>query len=49
MAWPTVDHYNDAIQSPRISFADPDLQAGEPELNALGLPRPVTGSFASVY
>jgi ankyrin repeat protein len=49
MTWPSVSHYNDAVQNPRISFADPELRAGAPELNALGLPRPVTGSFASVY
>ncbi|MEE8143095.1 MAG: hypothetical protein V3T77_08345, partial [Planctomycetota bacterium] len=37
------------VQSPRTSFSDPELQGGRPALNALGLPQPVTGGFASVY
>ena len=49
MSWPTPQDYNEAIQSPRLSFSDPDLQAGTPELTSLGLPRPITGGFASVY
>ncbi len=47
--WPTPQDYREAIQNPRICFKDPDLQAGLPELDKLGLPRPISGSFASVY
>ncbi|GIW91335.1 MAG: hypothetical protein KatS3mg109_1767 [Pirellulaceae bacterium] len=49
MFWPTPQDYNEAIQNPRLSFRDPELQQGQPELTALGLPRPITGAFATVY
>lgn len=49
MPWPTPQDYNEAIQNPRISFADPELAGGTVELTPLGLPRPITGNFASVY
>lgn len=49
MAWPTPQEYNEAIQAPARYLADPVLQRGIPELTSLGLPRPVTGNFASVY
>jgi hypothetical protein len=48
-AWPTPQDYNEALQSPRLSFEDADLQSGTPEVTPLGLPRPITGGFASVY
>lgn len=47
--WPTPQDYNEAVQNPVESFADPTLKGGEPELTTLGLPRPITGMFASVY
>ena len=49
MSWPTPQDYNEALQNPRLNFGDAELQAGTPELTALGLPRPITGGFASVY
>lgn len=49
MSWPTPQDYNEAIQNPKLCFDDPELKAGQPELNALGLPRPICGGFASVY
>jgi hypothetical protein len=49
MPWPTPQDYNEAIQNPRLCFADPELRDGVPEVTPLGLPRPVTGNFASVY
>jgi hypothetical protein len=48
-SWPSPQDYNEAIQNPAICFCDPELQAGEVEVNAIGLPRPISGSFASVY
>jgi hypothetical protein len=48
-SWPSPQDYNESIQNPATCFADPELQAGEVELNAIGLPRPISGSFASVY
>lgn len=47
-AWPTPQDYNEAVQSGG-NFSDPDLSAAEVEINALGLPRVITGAFASVY
>lgn len=49
MQWPTMSDYQDAMQSPRVSFADQDLKRGLPVTDRLGLPRPITGGFASVY
>ena len=49
MAWPTPQDYNEAIQSPRLSFADAELKGGVVETTPLGLPKVITGGFASVY
>jgi hypothetical protein len=49
MPWPTPQDYNEAIQNPALNLDDPELKAGTPELTPLGLPRPITGGFASVY
>ena len=49
MAWPTPQDYNEAVQNPRHCFSDPDLRQGTPLLTPLGLPKPITGAFASVY
>ncbi|HEY9793728.1 MAG TPA: DUF3592 domain-containing protein [Candidatus Obscuribacterales bacterium] len=47
--WPSPQDYNEAVQSPSTNFADPDLQSGEVATDALGIPKPITGGFASVY
>jgi len=49
MSWPTPQDYNEAIQNPKVCFGDEELRAGSPELTPLGLPRPISGAFASVY
>src|SRR5947208_6900553 len=49
MAWPQSQDYHEAVQSPAVSFADPELRGGEVVTDALGLPRPRSGSFADVY
>lgn len=49
MSWPTPQDYNEAIQSPAHCFKDSDLARGEIELTPMGIPRAVTGAFASVY
>src|ERR1700754_2924484 len=49
MSWPSLQDFNEAIQSPKFCFDDAELKTGEPESTALGLPRPITGGFASVY
>ena len=47
--WPTPQDYNEAIQIPRGNLQDAELQQAVVYTDANGLPRPVTGSFASVY
>jgi len=49
MSWPTPQDFQEAMQNPRIALADPELQTGQAELDKLGLPRPISGGFASVY
>jgi hypothetical protein len=49
MAWPSPQEYSEAIQNPKIAFLESDLRDGRPELDRLGLPRPRSGSFATVY
>lgn len=49
MIWPTMSDYQDALQTPRLSFSDPELRRGVPVTDRLGLPKPITGGFASVY
>lgn len=47
--WPSPQDYNEAVQNPHINLADKELKAGEATTNALGIPQPITGAFASVY
>jgi hypothetical protein len=49
MNWPTHSDYQDAIQNPQTCFQEPDLQEGTPKCDMLGLPRVMSGNFASVY
>ncbi len=49
MSWPHPPDYNEAIQNPRFCFNDPELQRGQPAVNALGLPWPRSGNHADVY
>jgi WD40 repeat protein len=49
MPWPLSQDYNEAVQSPRHCFTDPELQEGQAVTNALGLPMPRSGNFADVY
>lgn len=49
MAWPTALDYQEAIQNPQICFNDTELKNGTPELNNIGLPKPNSGAFASVF
>ncbi len=48
-SWPTMTEYQEAIQSPKLCFDQKELRKGKPVMNTLGLPRPVSGQFASVY
>lgn len=49
MKWPLSQDYNEAIQNPATSFADPLLRQGTPVTNNLGIPVPRSGNFADVY
>ena len=49
MPWPSDQDYNEAIQNPRIAFADPELQSGLVEVNKMGIPKARSGNFATVY
>ena len=49
MPWPIATDYMEAIQHPQLCFADAELKASCVALTALGLPRVMTGNFASVY
>lgn len=49
MQWPTPQDYNETVQSPDFCFDNQELQQGAPEVNAMGLPKPICGNFASVY
>ena len=47
--WPSMVDYQDALQCPPVAFPSSDLRFGTPVENNLGLPRPLCGTFASVY
>jgi WD40 repeat protein len=49
MGWPLSQDYNEAVQAPRASFADPELKGCEVVTGPLGLPLPRSGNFADVY
>jgi formylglycine-generating enzyme required for sulfatase activity len=49
MPWPLSQDHNEAVQDPRLCFADDELRAGQVATNALGLPMPRSGNFADVY
>jgi hypothetical protein len=46
---PTAADYRDAIQNPQDCFLDPELRAGTAVADPLGLPRAISGNFASVF
>lgn len=47
--WPTPQDYNEAVQNLHLNLLDAELQGGQIAVGNLGLPRPITGAFASVY
>ncbi|SHK18512.1 lipopolysaccharide kinase InaA family protein [Rhodothermus profundi] len=48
-AFPTPSQYREAVQFPEMAFVDPELQQATPEVDALGLPRAISGAFATVF
>ena len=47
--YPGAAEYQRALQHPDLCLSDPDLAAGAADLSPLGLPRAVSGNFASVF
>ncbi len=47
--WPSMVDYQEAVQSPPSAFTSYELRCGTPVANKLGMPRPISGTFASVY
>ena len=47
--YPTGGQYVDALQHPALAFADAQLRTGTVTTDPLGMPRPVSGNFASVF
>lgn len=48
-SWPAQCDYKDALQNPDTAFRDPDLKASAAERSPMGVPKPRSGAFASVY
>jgi hypothetical protein len=49
MPWPIGQDYQEAVQNPPLVFTDPELRAGQAELDKIGLPRVNSGAFACVF
>lgn len=49
MNWPSHTDYQDAIQSPQLCFQEAELKAATIATDMLGMPRVMSGNFASVY
>lgn len=49
MNWPNHTDYQDSIQNPQFSFSEPELKTAEVACDMLGLPKVMSGNFASVY
>lgn len=47
--WPSMSDYQESLQSPSLAFTSSELRSGTAVENKLGLPRPICGTFASVY
>jgi len=49
MALPKGDQYNEAVQNPRISFADSELKSAKVETGMFDLPKPYSGGFTVTF
>ena len=47
--WPMPQDFNEAVQNPAVSFADPDLRDGRTTVGPHGVPLPFSGNYADVY
>jgi hypothetical protein len=41
--------YQEALYNTSVAFRDPALRGGGPALNTFGMPKPISGNFASVF
>ncbi len=48
-SWPSPQDYNEAVQNLQLNLSDVELQPARIATDSKGLPRPITGAFASVY
>lgn len=49
MAYPSLEQYNEALQSPQFVLQDPELKKGKLKTTGLGLPLALCGGFALTY
>ncbi len=49
MKWPNHADYAEAVQNPELCFELPELHTGQVATTPLGLPRALSGNFATVY
>lgn len=49
MSYPSLEQYNEALQSPQLSLIDPELKTSKVETTQLGLPLALCGGFALTY
>ncbi|MGQ7862957.1 protein kinase family protein [Pseudomonas sp. 32A] len=49
MAYPTLEQYNEALQSPQLVLQDTELKQGRLKTSGLGLPLALCGGFALTY
>jgi tRNA A-37 threonylcarbamoyl transferase component Bud32 len=47
--YPTGGEYQEALQNSAVCFKDPVLAGGSALTDSLGLPKPISGNFASVF
>lgn len=47
--WPAPHDFNEAMQNQEICFDDEGLRSAQITLDGMGLPRPISGNFASIY
>lgn len=48
-AFPSNGEYVEALQNPSVCFRDPELKAGRVDSTRMGIPRAISGNFASVF
>lgn len=49
MPYPSLEQYNEALQSPQLVLLDPQLKQGQLKKTGLGLPLALCGGFALTY